>query len=206
VVCHAVRAAVGSALVTVLAVSGCSAGSSPDDGASKANEADVTFAQQMVPQQNQALQMADLATARAHSPQVRRLAATIANEDEPGMAMMQQWLTDSGQLPGPSHMESDGTWMRGDVMMSDMPAMLSNRRMHSLAVRSGAAFDRMFVSMMINHHRGAIRLSAAEVAQGSDERVVDLARRMEQHQRRQLQQMRQMFQRMDAASYQETEE
>jgi len=50
----------------------------------------------MVPQQNQALQMADLATARAHSPQVRRLAATIANEDEPGMAMMQQWLTDSG--------------------------------------------------------------------------------------------------------------
>jgi uncharacterized protein (DUF305 family) len=73
-------------------------------------------------------------------------------------------------------------------------------------MRSGTAFDRMFASMIINHHRGGLRLAAAEVTQGSDERIVDLARRMEQHKRRQIQHMRQMFQRMDAAIYQETKE
>lgn len=204
-VCHATRAAVGSAaLFAVVAVSGCSAGSSPDFEVSRANEADVTYAQQMLPQQQQALKMADLAADRAHSPQVRRLAGSIVNDDdEPGMARMQQWLTSSGQLPSPGHMDGDGSWMHGDMMM---PGMLSNRRMHSLAGRSGAAFDRMFVSMMINHHRAGMRLAAAEVEQGSDEHVVDLARQMEQRQRLQLQQMRGMSLRMGADINQDTEE
>ncbi|WP_308203815.1 DUF305 domain-containing protein [Frankia gtarii] len=44
--------------------------------------------------------------------------------------------------------------------------MMSENDMTSLTNYSGAAFDRMFLEMMIQHHRGAVEMAQTELRDG----------------------------------------
>src|SRR5256885_15118979 len=52
------------------------------------NDADVTFAQMMIPHHRQAVQMADLAAPRVADPQLKTLAAQIKAAQDPEITMM----------------------------------------------------------------------------------------------------------------------
>ncbi|MDG6108748.1 DUF305 domain-containing protein [Dactylosporangium aurantiacum] len=137
------------------------------------NAADVTFATDMIPHHRQAIDMAEVAQAKAATPEVRALADRIAKAQEPEIATMSGWLTAWGApvpSPGAMHHGMDG--------MGQMPGMMTDQEMRDLAKADGKAFDTMFLQMMIKHHQGAVEMARTEQAQGQDAAAKQLAARI----------------------------
>jgi len=57
----------------------------------------------------------------------------------------------------------------------DMPGMMSTEQMSDLDSAKGSAFDEMFLTMMIEHHEGAVDMANAVKADGKDTDVRKLA-------------------------------
>lgn len=89
------------AAIALLATAGLTvtaSGEDPDDDATgstssnSAFNADVTFAQQMIPHHEQAVEMAQLAEGRASSGEVLELAENIEAAQGPEIDTLQRWL------------------------------------------------------------------------------------------------------------------
>lgn len=161
--------------------------------ASAHNSADVAFAQQMIPHHEQALDMAKLARSRAESKEVKDLAADIEAAQDPEIQTMTGWLKQWGEaLPRGmgGHAMDDGSRMDGDQMGQ---GMMSSRDMTELGKASGAAFDRMFLTMMIKHHEGAITMAKDEQRDGKDTAAIELATRIESAQTAEIKLMRKLL-------------
>ena len=116
-------------------------------------EADVEFMSSMIGHHAQAVQMSQLAPSRASSPAVQRLAARIINAQQDEIAAMQLWLADRGQpVPQPGAAMDHGAHHDHGAAM---PGMLTPEQMAQLEAARGDEFDRLFLSLMIQHHRGA---------------------------------------------------
>jgi uncharacterized protein (DUF305 family) len=129
------------------------------------NNADVMFAQGMIPHHRQAVEMADLAATRASSPEVKKLAAAIKKAQDPEIQTMSGWLRSWGRsVPEGSGMPGMDHGGHGD---HGMGGMMSAEQMERLRTSSGKAFDTAFLEMMIEHHEGAVRMAKVEQAQGA---------------------------------------
>ena len=120
-------------------------------------EADIRFMSGMIPHHAQAIVMARWAPSHGASPPVRTLCARILNTQRDEIVTMQQWLRDRRQ-PAP---EPDTTTMGmtpgvGHAML--MPGMLTEAQMRQLDQARGPEFDRLFLTLMIQHHRGAVAM------------------------------------------------
>ncbi|MHB1073706.1 MAG: DUF305 domain-containing protein [Gemmatimonadaceae bacterium] len=120
--------------------------------------ADVAFMSGMIHHHAQAILMAGWAPTHGASPAVRTLAARIINAQQDDIAIMQHWLRDRGQpvpeaTPGPMRMTMNG--MEHDMLM---PGMLTDAQLRELDAARGATFDRLFLTYMIQHHRGAVSM------------------------------------------------
>lgn len=185
------------AVAAGLTVAGCSntqtegpaeSGPATTSQASPHNSADVEFAQQMIPHHEQALEMARLAPTRADSQEVKDLAADIEAAQDPEIQTMTGWLKKWGE-DAPSGMGSHT--MDDDQMMGE--GMMSGEDMTELEKASGAAFDRMFLTMMVKHHEGAIAMSTDEQRDGKDTAAIELATRIESAQTEEIKLMRKLL-------------
>jgi len=159
---------------------------SPTDGmASQFNDADVTFATDMISHHRQAIEMAELAKTRAQSQQVKDLAARIEQAQDPEIQTMADWLTAWGK-PVPDD-------MGGMDMSGSMPGMMGTEDMQMLQGMSGAGFDRMFLQMMIEHHQGAIEMARTEQADGTNADAQALAGQIGNAQTAEITTMRSML-------------
>jgi uncharacterized protein (DUF305 family) len=122
------------------------------------NSEDVHFMSSMIPHHAQAIVMAKMAPTHGASASVQTLAARIINSQADEITSMQQWLRDKG-LPVPSA-SADRTGMAMPGMDHEMlmPGMLTAAQLKQLDDARGAAFDRLFLQFMIQHHRGAIAM------------------------------------------------
>lgn len=163
-------------LLAAVALAGCG---SPNTVS--ADPADVTFAQQMIPHHEQAVEMSELALdpAREASEPVRDLAGGIGDAQEPEIETMQGWLED-WDAKAEDH---------GDHDMGGMSGMMSDEQMSALAAATGTDFDRMWLQMMIEHHEGAVEMAETEVADGQDSRAKALARAIIDAQRAEITEM-----------------
>src|SRR5688572_23731651 len=127
-------------------------------------EADVAFVTGMLAHHAQAIDMAELAPARAESRAVRTLAARIVNAQRDEIALMERWLRDRDQ-PVPS--------VASDEHAGHLPGMLTAAELDELGRSTGQAFDRTFLAYMIRHHRGA--LTMVEQLLAADRAVQDPA-------------------------------
>jgi len=141
---------------------------------------DVAFMQHMLVHHAQAVEMVALLETQGADPVVKRLGQRIAMSQEAEMAVMRGWLTDRGQppdMPAMAHGGHAGHVMAGHDMASMaghsmgeasdqalMPGMLSPRQMQVLAAANGVAFDKLFLSGMIQHHQGALDMVDALLA------------------------------------------
>ncbi|MEU3184119.1 DUF305 domain-containing protein [Streptomyces sp. NPDC006923] len=132
--------------------------------ASAHNSTDASFAQGMIPHHRQALRMAGLAAGRASSTEVRALAATITQAQDPEIKAMSGWLRTWGE-PVPA---AGGTGHSGHSAHS-MPGMMSDDDMASLEKATGAAFDTAFLDLMVRHHEGAVAMARTETSRGANE-------------------------------------
>lgn len=120
--------------------------------------ADVHFMSGMIGHHAQAIQMASWAPSHGASSTVRTLADRIINAQRDEIATMQQWLRDRQQpvpeaTPMGMKMVMDGV---EHVML--MPGMLTDEQMKQLDASRGVEFDKLFLTFMIQHHRGAVQM------------------------------------------------
>ncbi|MEU8991051.1 DUF305 domain-containing protein [Streptomyces sp. NPDC048558] len=144
-----------------------SSSASADATAGAHNAQDVSFAQGMIPHHRQAVEMAELAADRASSARVKDLATRIEKAQAPEIRTMSGWLKAWGEdvpsaAPGMDGMDHSGGHGGG----SGMAGMMDQKDMDKLAKSSGKAFDSMFLTMMVEHHEGAVEMAGAEKAKG----------------------------------------
>lgn len=134
------------------------------------NETDAAFMQMMVLHHAQALDMAELAPARAKDESVAALARRIQGAQGPEIRSMASWLAARGlAIPeGMDDMDHEGHTM-------PMAGMLSDTQMAELEAARGARFDRLFLAGMIQHHQGAVDMAGTEIEEGSDQLALELA-------------------------------
>ncbi|NYG60527.1 uncharacterized protein (DUF305 family) [Nocardioides daedukensis] len=139
------------------------------------NDADVTFATEMIQHHAQALTMVDMAQGRELDPEVVALVEGIREAQAPEIEQMVDWLTGWDKpIPETSR---DHAHAHGDMEMdADMPGMMSADDMAQLEAASGADFQRMWLEMMIEHHEGAIKMAKTEQERGVSEPAVELAK------------------------------
>ncbi|MBA2669339.1 MAG: DUF305 domain-containing protein [Gemmatimonadetes bacterium] len=154
-----------------------------DSARMRYSQADVRFMNMMISHHAQALVMANMGTSHGASPSVKVLAGRIISSQEDEIATMQQWLRDR-RLPAPE------VHIRGTTVMihagehggvhdsAHMPGMLTQEQLDRLDKARGAEFDRLLLTFMIQHHRGAVtmvhELFATDGA-GQDEEVFKFA-------------------------------
>lgn len=136
------------------------------------NDADVSFATQMIPHHQQAVQMASMAGYQATTPEVKQLATAIKAAQDPEIKLMSGWLTSWGKpVPTPSHGGHGGD--------EGMPGMMTEEEMSDLGKQKGSMFDRMWIQMMIKHHQGAVTMAKTEQADGQDAASIALAKKIQ---------------------------
>ncbi|MBC2642872.1 MULTISPECIES: DUF305 domain-containing protein [unclassified Rhodococcus (in: high G+C Gram-positive bacteria)] len=170
-----IAAATGAALV----LTGCgtdSAGTSSTSGVSTSvaaasqvqfNDADIAFLNGMYPHHAQAVEMAGMVADRTGNADVVALAAAIEAAQQPEMDRMTTWLQQWGQ-PVPTS-DMSGMHHGGD------DGMMSADQMDTLTALSGAEFDRQWLTMMIEHHAGAIDMANTELANGENPEARQMA-------------------------------
>ena len=111
--------------------------------------ADIMFMQMMIPHHQQAVEMAKLVKDRTNRAEVVAAAGRIEASQADEIAFMEKWLTDRGQpvKMGGAHAGHMHHMMKGMASAEDMAR---------LATLSGAEFDRLFLTLMIAHHEGAL--------------------------------------------------
>jgi uncharacterized protein (DUF305 family) len=120
--------------------------------------ADVHFVTGMISHHAQAIVMAGWAPTHGASRSVGILCERIINAQTDEIVLLQMWLKDRSQpvpeaKPMPMKMMMAG--IEHDMLM---PGMLSDEQMKQLDSARGREFDRLFLTFMIQHHKGAITM------------------------------------------------
>ncbi|KHL17079.1 uncharacterized protein (DUF305 family) [Mumia flava] len=140
------------------------------------NDADVTFASDMIPHHAQALAMVDLTLEHDLDPEVQQLADDIREAQWPEIEEMTDWLEDWGE-PVPDTVRDHGHahGESGSGEGEPMPGMMSADQMAELEGADGDRFQQLWLEMMIEHHEGAVAMARAEISDGAFDDAVELA-------------------------------
>jgi uncharacterized protein (DUF305 family) len=134
------------------------------------NEADKTFVKDMIVHHQQAVYMAGLAPERAASSDVKGLASRIHDVQGPEIDMMNRWLSQHA-IPTVNPDAPHGHGGSG----AEMPGMATPEQLDALEKAKGAAFDKLFLQLMIAHHQGALTMADEVRKNGFDVRVQEIA-------------------------------
>jgi uncharacterized protein (DUF305 family) len=119
------------------------------------SHADIEFMQGMIMHHAQAVEMTALIPSHTQNAGIRSLGARISLSQSDEMKFMKRWLAardqpESMAMPGMPDMDMSGNPMHA------MPGMLTPEQMDALRHASGAKFDYLFLTGMIQHHNGAL--------------------------------------------------
>ncbi|HEX3868254.1 MAG TPA: DUF305 domain-containing protein [Gemmatimonadaceae bacterium] len=159
-------------------------------------EGDIQFMTGMIGHHAQAVKMAGWAESHGASKGLQVFADRIATAQTAEIGLMQQWLRERNQpVPEPDARGMKMSMGGADMYMA-MPGMLSGAQMHQLDEARGVEFDRMFLTFMIQHHRGAITMVDTlfnTPGAGQDEKVFKFANDVQADQSTEIDRMMQML-------------
>jgi uncharacterized protein (DUF305 family) len=123
------------------------------------SQADVEFMQGMIMHHAQAVEMTALIAWHTENKDVRSLGDRISSSQKDEIKFMKRWLASRGEpltmaMPEKMDMSSRSTVHA----MPMMPGMLTPEQMEALRKAKAAAFDRLFLTGMIQHHEGALTM------------------------------------------------
>ena len=114
--------------------------------------ADALFMQDMIPHHQQAIEMAALVADRTNRPEIVDAAGRIDASQADEIEFMKNWLLDRGErVPEPTHYHEMHT-------AHTMAGMATPEQMEQLAESESTDFDRLFLTLMITHHEGAVTM------------------------------------------------
>ena len=191
-----------TAVAAALALAGCASGSGgsmpgmnhggtgasptlPVTGGTTAaadhNAADTMFAQMMIPHHAQAVEMSDMMLKKKDIPaSVTALATRIKAAQGPEIEKMTGWLKSWGE---PVTM-SGGHSMEG---------MMGDQDMTKLEAAQGNEAAKLFLTQMIAHHQGAVKMARTEIADGKNPDAVSLSKTIVADQEAEIQQMQRLL-------------
>jgi uncharacterized protein (DUF305 family) len=192
-----------AALAAILFVSGCNNPQPASDGhtdhtheeeqapvisgePAAFNADDISFASNMVPHHEQAVELSALVPERSTNPEVIALAQAIQAAQEPEIATMKAFLVQWNENPDTQ------TGHEGHDMGS-MDGMVDTATMARLESLTGAEFDTLWLQSMIGHHEGAIKMAETEIADGANVDAKSLAQHIIDEQQAEIAQMRTML-------------
>lgn len=159
------------------------------------NDADVMFAQHMIPHHQQAVEMSDVLLGKQGiDPRVTELATQIKGAQAPEIEQMQGWLKQWGNPPMPPM--NHGDMNHGDMGHGNMPAMqgmVSETDMTALRNAQGADAAKLYLTHMIAHHEGAITMAQDEIKDGKYPAAVEMAHTIVKTQQQEIDTMRQIL-------------
>ncbi|WP_152364731.1 DUF305 domain-containing protein [Microlunatus speluncae] len=150
------------------------------------NDADVAFTQGMIPHHQQAIELSDLLLAKdSVDPELVTLARAIKAAQQPEIDTMTSWLADWGRPATPSghqgHGESDG-------------GMATAADLERIRASDTAAAERLFLTLMIAHHEGAVGMGETELKQGRNPAARELAQTIIDTQQAEITTMKELLQ------------
>lgn len=160
------RGFVFSAVLAVTLLSGC--GQSSTSETADFNDADVMFAQMMIPHHEQAIEMSEIALdpASGASAAIQDLAIRIRDAQDPEIELMKGFLTTWGAPVNPEDGMDHSSMMEG---------MLTVEELDELAGLQGSEFDTRWAQAMIAHHKGAVAMAEDVLADGKNPETRKLA-------------------------------
>lgn len=188
---------VSAAIVAaILALAGCSTGTDggstpgmnhsgstdssmePTVAGGEHNAADTMFAQTMIPHHAQAVEMSDIMLAKSDlDPEIMTLATDIKAAQDPEIRKMTSWLTGW----------SEPTSMAGN---HSMDGMMTGDDLDKLKAAEGTEASKLFLTQMIAHHDGAVKMAQSEVTGGKNADAVTLAKSIVASQESEINDMR----------------
>ncbi|MCU1424513.1 MAG: hypothetical protein JWM51_804 [Microbacteriaceae bacterium] len=178
---------IAGALATVLTLSACStndsmSGMNHDSGSSESssspsfaaehNDSDTSFASGMAMHHMQAIQMSDVLLAKyGIDERVTALAEKIKAAQTPEIDTLNGWLEAWGEPP-----VSMGAMESHD--MGNMSGTMSEEDMNALDAATGNEANTLFLTQMIEHHKGAVEMAQEEIDSGSNPDAIAMAKKI----------------------------
>jgi uncharacterized protein (DUF305 family) len=106
--------------------------------------------QGMIAHHAQAIYMSRLAASRGASPRLLKFANKIDQSQQAEIRLMQDWLVANKQTA-----PDTSSWRT-----MTMPGMLTTAQLATLDGARGTEFDKQFLTLMIQHHEGALKMVA----------------------------------------------
>ncbi|WP_323959801.1 DUF305 domain-containing protein [Arthrobacter sp. JZ12] len=152
------------------------------------NSAEAGFARDMQVHHAQAIEMSRIVRDRTDDVVIRTIAYDIAMTQQHQIGQMYGWLEEWG-LPQSTDAERMA-WMAGshgghgngpeNMLTQDglMPGMATPEEMQELSEATGEDAERLFLELMIDHHRAGVDMAQAGVDLTQDPEVRALAQKM----------------------------
>lgn len=152
---------------------------------------DVGFLWDMSDHHDQANEMSTMMLTKDVRSDVVVVAAEVLLSQRYEIGRMSAWLDDWGVGRGDPDRKAMA-WMpsMAPTTVAAMPGMQSPERMEELSEADGPEAERLFLEMMIDHHRGGVHMAKDAARRAGDARVRDQAERMAEVQRREISEMR----------------
>ncbi|MBM6403559.1 DUF305 domain-containing protein [Phycicoccus sp. CSK15P-2] len=158
-----------------------------------ASAEDTRFLQDMVVHHAQAIVLVETVGDRFEDPQVASLASRIRDEQGPEISFMATWLEARGQAVPP---EATNPRLTDHGSHRGMPGMAGESELDALSRAAGAEADRMFLTLMVRHHEGALEMVDEHAGVAAEATVGELADEIAVTQTKQISQMRAMLERL----------
>ena len=147
------------------------------------NQADIMFAQMMIPHHSQAVEMSGIILAKPGMPaEVTALATKIKGAQEPEIEQMTGWLTGWGAPTAMSDHSGHG-----------MTGMVDDAGIDKLKAAAGTDAAKLFLQQMIGHHEGAIDMAQQEISAGKSPEAVKLGHDIVDAQQAEITQMKELL-------------
>ena len=202
----------------VMGQAGATARARADSARLPYTQADIDFMSGMIHHHAQAILISRWAPSHGASAAVQRLTARIINAQSDEIVTMQTWLKDRNRdpmqidtmgnvvsaaapvpgamasMPGMDHSMQHGAHVVGGT--ATMPGMLSDAQLKELDGARAGEFDRLFLTYMMQHHRGAVTMVRSlfgSQGAGQDETVFKFAADVEVDQSTEIKRMLSML-------------
>ncbi|MGE5695239.1 MAG: DUF305 domain-containing protein [Candidatus Sericytochromatia bacterium] len=181
-------------VLTAGLVSACGGDSRPEADSQQTtkqadhNANDITFAQNMVPHHEQAVVMAQMVPTNTANMQMVRVSELVIARQVAEIQAFRAWLMERADTSSGPAADHDAAGHG-----ATMPGMVDAATMNKLQTLKGADFDRLWLTLMIDHHRGAIEMARDELAHGKNPDVLYLARTIVTEQQAEIDQMKKML-------------
>ena len=184
----AASSAAATSTATDTAAPSATATGSAEEISAEHNDADVMFAQMMLPHHEQAVEMSEMLLAKDDIPaEVADFAQQVIDAQGPEIERMNAMLTawdaePMGDMEGMEGMDHGG-----------MSGMMSEEDMAALEEAQGTEAARLYLEQMTAHHEGAVDMAQDQVDNGQNPQAVALAEQVITAQEAEIAEMEQML-------------